>query len=112
LAAIQNARFREPGVSVLLGARRGVPTGKDLARALAGYVYCEVATVMAIAIEGLDRGLRFSVCRHFDKPESTGTTGFPIRDNLGFGHFAMLAEERLKVLRRGTEREVPHVEIT
>src|SRR5439155_17278147 len=48
---------------------------------------------------------------HLDEAEAARAAGLPVRDNLGTGDLAVLAEGFAKVVRGGLEGKVPDVQI-
>lgn len=78
---------------------------------LSGLVYLEAAAFDFGPVESLDG----SPCRigplHFNEPETSGTTGFPIHDHLGRGHRPVLGEEILQFGVVDAERKVSYVDI-
>lgn len=76
----------------------------------AGDVHTEFAATEVVVVELIDGLLCFFGATHGHKRETTGATGEFVEDDLDDTDRADLTEERFEVLRRGGEREVPHVE--
>jgi hypothetical protein len=88
-------------------------TATTTATILAGasLVHGEVATIDALAMEGLDCRPRLAVIVHLDEAKATGTTGLAVHDDGCGSNLAVGLKDLAKALFGRAEREITNVEL-
>ena len=81
---------------------RAIPTTWAITARLR-LVDTQVAALMLLSIQCLDRGFAVVSVRHLDECETTATAGFAIHDNLCRYHFTELGKQIDQFFIRGTE---------
>jgi hypothetical protein len=74
-----------------------------------GFVDREVATVVVLAVKGVNGALAFFGAAHGDESETAGTVRFAIHDEVGFSDSTMLGKKLVEVLFGGLEGKISYV---
>jgi hypothetical protein len=77
----------------------------------AGFVDGQSTAAMLLTVQGCDRRLGFLIGPHFDEPESLGSAGVTVVDDLGRDNRAVLAKQLLELRAIDLVAQIPNVKL-
>jgi hypothetical protein len=78
--------------------------------ARASFVDRQGATVVLLAVQRADGGLRFVITTHFHKAESLTATAFTVRNHLRALHAAVGREHLFQIRTTDSVAQIPHIQ--